>query len=682
MQSLIKSGGKIMLAAMLTLAPLAGAAWGQSLKTVPVPEIPGLSNYVQDRLSAIRLGKALFWDMQLGSDGAIACATCHFHAGADNRTRGTLNPGVDQTFQAGGVISNLNKSKFPFVEFVDPHDPSKGIIRTWNDITGSQGVPLTQFVDIVPGSAVDLGTPIRSPIFKVKSNNTRQVTPRNAPSVINAVFNFASDRDGAANNVFNGADQWGPFSPKAKIMRNVNGVLTPTVIRLRNASLASQAMAPPVNSVEMSWKGRTWPKIGKKMLSLAPLAKQVVHPQDSVLGLLSKATLVNFVPTNNPGINDTYADMIKETFYGRFWNNTTQHVEFVDPLKPEKGLMVVAGPADPANTSQFTQMEANFSLFFGLSVHLYLSTLVADDSPFDRFQDGFPSAMTPQQVSGMLSFQGVGVCTACHIGPEMTGASVANLLANPNPPPPGIPVVPDPTKNPLNAVEFMAFTIGDALYDVDFLNLGMTLTGDDPGRGATMPFINPLTKLNYPLSYSGLAKLKRDGLLPAAIGTYTPDLPIGFLPTDTSPTVDREVSLGTFKVPGLRNVELTGPYFHNGGISTLMSVLDFYSRGGNFPVENALEKPAEISPIPFLRGNNIEQSNIIAFLMALTDPRVREEQAPFDHPQLFVPHGVDPVTFTEIVEERPAVGILGRLFTGQQVLMPFLNVDQFTPQGY
>ena len=33
---------------------------------------------------AIALGKALFWDQQAGSDG-IACASCHFAAGADTR---------------------------------------------------------------------------------------------------------------------------------------------------------------------------------------------------------------------------------------------------------------------------------------------------------------------------------------------------------------------------------------------------------------------------------------------------------------------------------------------------------------------------------------------------------------------------------------------------------------------
>ena len=40
-----------------------------SLKRIPVPEPTDLGVYVRDRAAAIVLGKALFWDMQVGSDG-------------------------------------------------------------------------------------------------------------------------------------------------------------------------------------------------------------------------------------------------------------------------------------------------------------------------------------------------------------------------------------------------------------------------------------------------------------------------------------------------------------------------------------------------------------------------------------------------------------------------------------
>src|SRR4051794_38574838 len=38
---------------------------------------------IVNQAAAVRLGKALFWDVQAGGDGQVACATCHFHGGAD-----------------------------------------------------------------------------------------------------------------------------------------------------------------------------------------------------------------------------------------------------------------------------------------------------------------------------------------------------------------------------------------------------------------------------------------------------------------------------------------------------------------------------------------------------------------------------------------------------------------------
>ena len=65
-----------------------------SLDSSPVPSPPDETTYIRDNTSAVKLGKALFWDMQAGSDGRTACATCHFNAGADNRSRNQLNPRI------------------------------------------------------------------------------------------------------------------------------------------------------------------------------------------------------------------------------------------------------------------------------------------------------------------------------------------------------------------------------------------------------------------------------------------------------------------------------------------------------------------------------------------------------------------------------------------------------------
>lgn len=67
-----------------------------SLTNVPTPEPDNLSDFVRDRNAAIALGKALFWDMQVGSDGIQSCASCHFHAGADSRAVNQLNPAMSK----------------------------------------------------------------------------------------------------------------------------------------------------------------------------------------------------------------------------------------------------------------------------------------------------------------------------------------------------------------------------------------------------------------------------------------------------------------------------------------------------------------------------------------------------------------------------------------------------------
>ena len=53
-----------------------GAAWAGGsigpLSAVKIPTPPNLSEFVKDPDAAIKLGKALFWDMQVGSDGRTA----------------------------------------------------------------------------------------------------------------------------------------------------------------------------------------------------------------------------------------------------------------------------------------------------------------------------------------------------------------------------------------------------------------------------------------------------------------------------------------------------------------------------------------------------------------------------------------------------------------------------------
>lgn len=86
-----------------------------------------------------------------------------------------------------------------------------------------------------------------------------------------------------------------------------------------------------------------------------------------------------------------------------------------------------------------------------------------------------------------------------------------------------------------------------------------------------------------------------------------------------------------FKTPNLRNIELRGPFMHNGRFETLEEVVEFYNRGGDHDAPNinrGVIHPLGLSPE--------EKAALVAFMKRpLTDIRVRDELAPFDRPKLF-----------------------------------------------
>ncbi len=87
---------------------------------------------------------------------------------------------------------------------------------------------------------------------------------------------------------------------------------------------------------------------------------------------------------------------------------------------------------------------------------------------------------------------------------------------------------------------------------------------------------------------------------------------------------------GRMRTPSLLNVELRAPYFHNGSAATLEEVVEFYDRGGDF---NAPNKALAVAPIGLTQQ---QKAALVAFLRRpLNDPRVANESAPFDRPQLY-----------------------------------------------
>jgi hypothetical protein len=119
---------------------------------------------------------------------------------------------------------------------------------------------------------------------------------------------------------------------------------------------------------------------------------------------------------------------------------------------------------------------------------------------------------------------------------------------------------------------------------------------------------------------------------------------------------------GAFKVPGLRNVELTAPYFHNGGQLDLPAIIEFYNHGGDSHEGLKTLDGVFIEPMPFINFSTEERQALEAFLLSLTDERVRFQRAPFDHPQLFVPNGPGAsrsIAPGDQLTEIPAVGAQG-----------------------
>lgn len=474
------------------------------LSSVAIPDLGG--GDIVDFGAAVRLGKAFFWDTQVGGDGQTACASCHYAAGADARTHNVMSPGPNQIFEENGVTGPDQQA-------------SIGNIDT-DDRVGSQGVVAALFVGLAqdPTVAADRCQQMPDPLYL----DHRQVTERNTPTVIGAVFFRELFWDGRAHHTFNGADPFGDTG-------NGSGSLA-----IANAALASQAVGPPNSAVEMACAGRGFngPEgLGAKLLAREPLQFQRVAPTDSALGCLSAWP--------EPGLDCgarpcTYRELIAAAF----------------------------GPELAADA------ENQFARIWGQALWAYESTLIPDETPLDQYLAGDEAALTDTQKLGLDLFTGKAGCVRCHAGPALSDATVR--FANDN-----------------------------GLINVDGGDQGFHHIGVRP------------TSINFS------EDLGRAGIGPGGVSFSV-----------SGSDVDR----GAFKTPQLRNVALTAPYFHNGGKATLVDVIDFYAAGGDFP-----NPSSQLRAINFLPG---EAEALVELLRGgLTDCRVENAHAPFDHPSINIPNG-------------------------------------------
>lgn len=675
---------------------------------------------------ALALGKALYWDQQVGSDGQ-ACASCHFNAGADGRVRNQLNPGFqDLTGTAGGDTTfgsvrsdtgdvkagqmpggseakpnaSVSPDDFPFHRLADIATRDSAVVTDTNDVMGSAGAFAAEFVGI-DEYGNEHCTPAESDIFHVtlagQSFAGRQVEPRNTPSTINAVFNVRQFWDGRGNNLFNGVGVFGlrdvEGDPNLRlIVLDDAGLPQLSHLELENASLASQAVGPPLSAIEMSCRGRSFADLGRKILRSAPLSRQRVSSDDSVLGALARP--------DGPGLSPEYASysaLIQAAFSPKYWSAPGR-------FSRRDGVLV-------EDADGYTQMETNMSMFWGIAIMLYEATLISDTSEFDELVASgditFPGCTTTEGVDPLLArgckiffrfpfgappadgVRGAG-CSACHAGTDLfseaavqAGGAFAPLLQ-----------VPDVN----NQVD---------TRDLGFANIGTRPTFVDLFLGGTDPYGNPLSFGRQYRQYldTGDISVVKDPFLVRAIEAG--QLVRGGAVNDSA----KLESDGATKIPGLRNVALTPPYFSYGGYASLRQVVEFYNRGGNrrqiTPENAALEAhgsactsgddtgsgPDGNQPYPVAGadcGTNVsglmvplglldcttsadpgcdpqtdDVAALVRFMLALTDRRVQCDQAPFDHPELglVVGHLPEPGTLENAAADAefhlPAVGAGG-----------------------
>ncbi len=109
-------------------------------------------------------------------------------------------------------------------------------------------------------------------------------------------------------------------------------------------------------------------------------------------------------------------------------------------------------------------------------------------------------------------------------------------------------------------------------------------------------------------------------------GLYNIDGKGGYPPNNTGLfefTNDRE-DMGKFKVPTLRNIELTAPYMHDGSIATLDDVIGHYKAGGRTIKDgpnagDGSKNPFKSSFVSGFRLAAAEKADLIEFLLSLTD---------------------------------------------------------------
>jgi cytochrome c peroxidase len=194
------------------------------------------------------------------------------------------------------------------------------------------------------------------------------------------------------------------------------------------------------------------------------------------------------------------------------------------------------------------------------AIAAYERTLASFDSPFDHFIAGDANAISDSAKRGWELFNNKARCNLCHAL----------------------------TDNQRDTTLFM---------DNDFHNIGIGI----------------LRHRVVPLAQQAERELAQGRLASIDTAAITSEMSVlgRFLVTK------EQSDIASFKTPDLRNVLVTGPYFHDGSMQTLWDVMDHYNKG------DGISNPWLDEDMQPLALTEPEIDDVVAFLVSLTSPQYK-----------------------------------------------------------